>query len=104
MIRATFYRKGDKLCGFEFSGHSGYAEEGSDIICASVSSAAYMTVNTVTDVIGDYGEATVDEGYLEFTTASDKSEVQAVLKGFELHVKALAEEYDEYILCKEKTV
>ncbi len=104
MIRATFYRKGDKPCGFEISGHSGYAEEGSDVICASVSSAAYMAVNTVTDVIGAYGEATVDEGYLEFITESDKSEVQAVLKGLEFHVKALAEEYDEYILCKEKTV
>ena len=63
-----------------------------------------MAVNTVTEIIGDYGEATVDEGYLEFITESDKSEVQAVLKGLELHVKALAEEYDEYILCKEKTV
>ena len=104
MIRATFYRKGDKSCGFEISGHSGYAEQGSDIICASVSSAAYMAVNTVTEVIGAYGEATVDEGYLEFITESDKNEVQAVLKGLEFHVKALAEEYDEYILCKEKTV
>ena len=104
MIRATFYRKGNKLSGFEISGHSGYAEQGSDIICASVSSAAYMAVNTVTEIIGEYGEATVDEGYLEFITESDKNEVQAVLRGLELHVKALAEEYDEYILCKEKTV
>ena len=104
MIRATFYRKGNKLCGFEISGHSGYAEQGSDIICASVSSAAYMAVNTVTEIIGEYGEATVDDGYLEFITESDKNEVQAVLKGLELHVKALAEEYNEYILCKEKTV
>ena len=104
MIRATFYRKGDKLRGFEISGHSGYAEEGSDIICASVSSAAYMAVNTVTEVIGEYGEATVDEGYLKFTTESDKAEVQTVLKGLQLHVKALAEDYNEYILCKEKTV
>ncbi len=104
MIRVTFYTKGDKLRGFEISGHSGYAEEGSDIICASVSSAAYMAVNTVTEVVGEYGEATVDEGYLEFTTESDKAEVQTVLKGLQLHVKALAEDYNEYILCKEKTV
>lgn len=104
MIRATFYRKGNKSCGFEISGHSGYAEQGSDIICASVSSAAYMAVNTVTEIIGEYGEATVDDGYLEFITESDKNEVQAVLRGLELHVKALAEEYNEYILCKEKTV
>ncbi|MEE1320013.1 MAG: ribosomal-processing cysteine protease Prp [Acutalibacteraceae bacterium] len=104
MIKATFYKKEGILKGFEISGHSGYAEEGSDIICASVSSAAYMTVNTVTDVIGEYGEAEVDEGYLRFICESDKTEVQAVMKGFLLHVNALADEYNEYIICKEKTV
>ena len=59
MIRATFYKKGNKSCGFEISGHSGYAEQGSDIICASVSSAAYMAVNTVTEIIGEYGAGRV---------------------------------------------
>ncbi len=104
MVKATFYKKGNSLTGFEISGHSGYAEEGSDVICASVSSAAYMAVNTVTDVIGEYGEAEVDEGYLKFTCESDRPEVQAVLKGLFLHVNALADDYEEYITCKEKTV
>ncbi len=104
MIKATFYKKDDIIKGFEISGHSGYAEEGSDIICASVSSAAYMTVNTVTDVIGEYGEAEVSQGYLKFICESNRPEVQAVLKGFVLHVNALAEDYKEYIICKQKTV
>ena len=104
MIKAIFYNKGDSIRGFEISGHSGYAEQGSDIICASVSSAAYMTVNTVTEIIGEFGEAEVDEGYLRFICESDRTEVQAVLKGFAFHVKALADDYKEYIICKEKTV
>ena len=104
MTKVVFYEQDDKLKGFLIKDHSGYDEEGYDIVCASVSSAAYMAVNTVTEIIGAFGEATVDDGYLEFITESDKNEVQAVLKGLEFHVKALAEEYDEYILCKEKTV
>ncbi|MBQ8503137.1 MAG: ribosomal-processing cysteine protease Prp [Clostridia bacterium] len=104
MIKATFYKKGDILKGFEISGHSGYGEEGNDIICASVSSAAYMAVNTVTDVIGEYGEAEVDEGYLRFTCESEKPEVQAILKGLAFHVNALADDYSEYIICKQTTV
>ncbi len=104
MVKATFYKRGNILKGFEISGHSGYGEEGNDIVCASVSSAAYMAVNTVTDVIGEYGEAQVDDGYLRFICDSEKSEVQAVLKGLFLHVNALAEDYSEYIICRKKTV
>ena len=51
MIRATFYKEGDLLKGFEIKGHSGYADEGEDVICATVSSAAYMAANTVTEII-----------------------------------------------------
>ena len=41
----------DRLTGFDISGHAMFAESGSDIVCASVSSAAYMAANTVTAVI-----------------------------------------------------
>ena len=104
MIKAIFYKKGEILKGFEISGHSGYAEEGSDVICASVSSAAYMAVNTVTDVIGQYGEAEVADGYLKFLCESERPEVQAVLKGLFLHVNALADDYKDYIICRQQTV
>ena len=43
------------LCGFEISGHSSKdgADEVGKIVCAAVSSAAYLAANTVTDIIGD---------------------------------------------------
>ncbi|MFR2561614.1 MAG: ribosomal-processing cysteine protease Prp [Anaeromassilibacillus sp.] len=50
--------------GFRISGHSGSGEEGNDIICAAVSSAAYMTANTVTEIIGVEAQVAAEEGYM----------------------------------------
>ena len=104
MIKATFYKKDEILKGFEIKGHSGYAEEGEDIICASVSSVAYMAVNTITDVIGAKADISISDGYFRFTTNSERSETKAVLEGLKLHVSALAGDYSEFITCKEETL
>ena len=50
MTRSKFFRSNGVLTGFSLSGHSGAGEAGEDIVCAAVSSAAYMTANTLTDV------------------------------------------------------
>ena len=36
MTTVTFHMEGDRLTGFDSQGHSGYAEEGADIVCAAV--------------------------------------------------------------------
>lgn len=52
MIRADFSANADgALLGFSVLGHSGLAQEGEDILCAAVSSAAYMTANTVLEIL-----------------------------------------------------
>ena len=104
MIKATFYKEGDSLKGFEIDGHSGYAEAGSDIICASVSSASYMAVNTITDIIGDMADISISDGYFKFVTDSNRVETKVVLEGLKLHVSALADDYSDFIICKEKII
>lgn len=37
MTRITLFRSRSHAIGFEAEGHTGYAEEGSDIVCAAVS-------------------------------------------------------------------
>ena len=104
MIKATFYKRGEILIGFEIDGHSGYAEAGADVICASVSSVAYMAVNTITDVIGEQADISISDGYFKFVTDSDRNETKVVLEGLMLHVSALADDYSEYIICEEKII
>lgn len=92
MIRAVFFRSGS-LRGFELSGHAGSGVYGSDIVCAAVSSAAYMVANTVTEVLSVEADADVRDGYMKFSFSSGNSVAEAVLDGLELHLRELEKEY-----------
>lgn len=44
MTKIIIYKNKDFLTGFEVVGHTGYAEQGSDIVCSAVSSMTQMAV------------------------------------------------------------
>ena len=98
MIEAKFFNLGNDLYGFEISGHSGYVKkEKDDIVCAAVSSAALMAANTITEIL--HLDADVDmneDGFLKLTADIHK-DAQPVLRGLELHLKALSQEYPKNI-------
>ena len=93
MINATFFIDGENLSGFSLEGHSGFDEEGRDIVCAAVSSAAYMAANTVTDVIKEKASVKESDGKLELKLARPSQAVQAVLRGLEIHLRNISEQY-----------
>ena len=94
MIRAKFnIRKGS----FTIDGHSGSAESGQDIVCAAVSSAAYMAVNTITEILGEDVEADVSDGYMKIKLCSGNQAATDILRGLELHVSELSKDYPDFI-------
>lgn len=98
MIKAEIF--GDSpIQGFHITGHSDFSEEGSDIVCAAVSSAAYMTANTLTEIVGADPEIKVSDGdmYLKIKTEEELKRSQEILEGFVLHLNALSEQYQKYI-------
>ena len=97
MIKVTFFTSDNGITGFESSGHSGYADEGSDIICAAVSSAVYMTVNTLTDIVRCQAKVNVSDGKMSFHVTTKLSEAQQILEGFKLHIEAMAADYPKNI-------
>ena len=101
MIEAIFTVTDKVIQGFEISGHSDYSEEGSDIICAAVSSAGYMTANTLTDVQSLAAEITEQDGLMKVSLSpKDAKAAEVVLNGFLLHLNALSEQYQDYIKVK----
>ena len=98
MITVRIFDKTGILYGFEVTGHSGSTPSGEDIVCAAVSSAAYMTANTVTDILGLETEALTGEALMRLKiTDSRLNEAQTLLKGFEMHIAALCGEYPKNI-------
>lgn len=97
MIRFKFVRSGKSTVGFECSGHAGFAQAGQDIVCAAVSSAAYLAANTITDSFGVEAKAQADEGYMLLQLLEESEEAQKVLGGLEAHIRSLAQDYPRSI-------
>ncbi len=98
MIRFKFFRSSEAITGFAVAGHAGYAEKGSDIVCAAVSSAAYLTANTLTDFLGADAAVSVEpDGRMTLRLAGGDAAAQKVLKGLEHHIRMLSEQYPDCI-------
>ena len=97
MIKVIFFIAEKRHKGFEISGHAYHGEAGSDIVCAAVSSAAYMAANTVTDIIGADATANQTDAKLTLTVNSPTEQTETVLKGLDLHLKELSRQFSENI-------
>ena len=104
MTRVRFSADDKGLYGFEISGHS--SKDGDDevgrIVCAAVSSAAYMAANTVTDIIGDRAEVFVDDAVMRFYVKNPSECTVKVLEGLRLHFTELSEQYVSNITIKKE--
>lgn len=86
-----------EICGFSILGHSGYAEIGKDIVCAAVSSASYMVINTLTDIINIPVDVAVsEEGEMTANiNATGTISSRDLIEGFKLHMISLESMYPE---------
>ncbi len=99
MINVTFYKHTDGFSGFEFSGHSDYAESGFDIVCAAVSSAAYLTANLLSESFGVSANVTVSDGYMKLT-AEKSDNADRIINGLYQHLLQLEDQYTKDINVK----
>ena len=102
MTTVTFHSAGGRLDGFAVEGHSGYAEEGSDIVCAAVSAAVGLTECTINEVMGVGAAVKADEKRARFSlklpsAMNEESEslCQNTLDGLMVYLRSLGEEYPD---------
>ena len=102
MTRCEFFTEGDRITGFSISGHSGYAEAGSDIVCAAISAVVSMTEAVINDICGAKAKVRVKDEQARITltlpvSCDEEDTVQAILAGMMLYLCNLREEYPDYI-------
>lgn len=105
MIKVEFYYNSSKiLCGFQISGHSGYSEYGSDIVCAGVSALAINTVNSIKKLTYDTIEVKYEDegGFLkcilpESARTNVTKETLLLLQALELGITNIQRDYKKYI-------
>ena len=98
MITVRFFGK-QPIFGFHITGHSDANPDGPEVICAAVSSAAYMTANLITEIIGCKPQLSVDDGdmFLKLKTEQEATRCSDILQGLRLHLGSLSEQYPKYI-------
>ena len=102
MMRVEFFNKNGRISGFSVSGHSGYGTEGTDIVCAAVSTAVTFADATIRDVLGVQAKTKVNDEQARITltlpaSCEEEDAVQAVLTGMMLTLSALRDDYPDYI-------
>ncbi len=102
MTRCEFFTEDDRITGFSVSGHSGYAEAGSDIVCAAVSAVVTMAETTINEVCGAKAKVRVKEEDARVTltlpvSCDEEEAVQAVLAGMMLTLTGIRDDYPDYI-------
>ena len=97
MTRVSILRSGGYKSGFIMEGHTaGCDSEEGRLVCAALSSAAYMCANTLTEILLIECMSDVRDGYMRIEAKNAKP-AQDILDGFCLHIKGLQEQYPDYI-------
>ena len=92
----------DRITGFSVSGHSGYAESGSDIVCAAITAIVTMAEATINDVCGAKAKVRVKDEQARITltlpaSCDEEDTVQAVLAGMMVTLMSMRDDYPDYI-------
>ena len=104
MTTITFRTEGDRITGFDSQGHSGYAEEGADIVCAAITSAIRLVDATINDVLGLAASVKVRESDASISfrlpgglSETAESTCQSLMTGLMVYFAELQDEYPENI-------
>ena len=93
MLKCVFLRKDSRFCGFSFSGHAGYGFEGSDIVCAAVSSAVMLTCNAVTEYFDPSAEVAVEENRISLRLSEPVKSAVQMISALYTHIEMIAQDY-----------
>ena len=65
MTKVEIFRKNGNIIGYKASGHSGYSEQGSDIICSAISTSLQMTLIGIQEVLKLKVDFKINDGFLD---------------------------------------
>ena len=108
MISVTIFEDHEQVTRFRCIGHAGYAEAGSDIICAGVSTLVINTINSI-EILTDslFSVETEEESGLidfQFQGAVDEG-AELLIRSMILGLQGIQQDYgNEYIILNFKEV
>jgi len=114
MTKIRFLKSDGVYYGFEEIGHTGFADAGTDILCAAISAMTMLVINTIEVAIGSDVEYTIDDDTTNITVLakgaladyeSDEKKryaVAGVLTGYFLQLNDMLEDYYDFLDVEEE--
>ena len=109
MTKVTFFKRDGVFFGFSENGHTGFGEEGNDILCAALSAMTMLLINTIEVSFASDVEYTIDDDSADITfyargalsefegDEKKRYAVSGAMYAFYLQINDLLEEYYDYI-------
>ena len=109
MTKVVFFRNDGIFYGFRETGHTGYGEEGDDVLCAALSAMTMLLINSVNVVFAGELDYTVDEGATEIMVQSKSAlpefeederkryAISGLFMSYYIQLNDLMEEYYKYL-------
>ena len=109
MTAITVCFKGESIRGFRARGHSGYAESGSDIVCAAVSALTQTAYLGLEKYLEKAPEIIQKDGELrlflpEGLSPEDEEKAQLILGTMLSGLSSIEEKYSDYLKIIKKEV
>ncbi len=105
MTTVEIKRAENKITAFTVSGHTGYGEEGDDIVCASISSVVWCTVNGLSEIAGLPVKYENRDGFVSLKvpplSEMEREKADVLLESMYAFMVSLSKEYGEFVKIME---
>ncbi len=105
MTTVEVKRTENKITAFVVSGHSGYAEAGEDIVCASVSAVVWSTVNGLSEIAGLPVQYESREGFVSCDVPPlaplEREKADLLLESMVAFLHELSGQYQQFVKVME---
>ena len=97
MIKVLISKKNNIAESIKITGHAGFSEAGSDIVCASVSSICITTVNALIRIDSECINYEETDGYLKVDINKHSEVVDLLIENMISLLIELEKDYKKYI-------
>ena len=101
MTQIVLKKENGIIVSGKVKGHSGYAEEGSDIVCAAISSVLWCTLNGLESFLGNKIKVSQKEADVSFEieklSGDERIKADVLLSSMDMFFTELSAEYSEFI-------
>ena len=109
MTKIVFFRSDGIFYGFEEQGHTGFGEQGDDVLCAALSAMTMLIINSVEIAYASHVDYTIDESTTNIRVMSKAAlpefeedelkryAVSGIFLAYYKQIEDLVEEYYDYL-------